>query len=174
MATRLDAALLRLDHALLDRVELVVIPLQLGERARRVLLALLVAGVALATLAPSVPPSVPVRVVEVPGRGWVDAESVPGLPASVVDGARLEWRVQGPQAEPAPETGDSPPGALAAGARVSLNRASTAELEALPGIGPALAARIVAGRPYHATRDLDRVKGIGPKALIRLENLVEP
>ncbi len=174
MATRLDAALLRLDHTLLDRVELVVIPMQLGERARRVLLALLVATVALATLAPSAPPPIPSRVVEVPGRGWVDAGTVPGLPPSVADGARLEWRVQGQEAEPAPETTVAPPGALAAGARVSLNRASAAELEALPGIGPALAARIVAGRPYRAANDLDRVKGIGPKALERLEKLVEP
>jgi DNA uptake protein ComE-like DNA-binding protein len=31
----------------------------------------------------------------------------------------------------------------------------------LPGIGPALARRIIAGRPYRSVDDLLRIKGIG-------------
>lgn len=57
-------------------------------------------------------------------------------------------------------------------ARVNLNTASQAEIESLPGIGPALAQRIVEGRPYSSLEDLDRVKGIGPKLLERLRPLV--
>ncbi|PTA67831.1 ComEA family DNA-binding protein [Deinococcus arcticus] len=56
--------------------------------------------------------------------------------------------------------------------RVNLNTASTEQLEALPRVGPALAARIVAGRPYRSLADLDRVKGIGPSALQTLRGLV--
>jgi len=52
---------------------------------------------------------------------------------------------------------------------VDVNRASAAELESLPRIGPVLAGRIVEGRPYGRLDDLDEVKGIGPKTLARLE-----
>jgi hypothetical protein len=48
---------------------------------------------------------------------------------------------------------------------VDLNAASLAELESLPGIGPALAEAIVAGRPYAAVDELLRVPGIGPARL---------
>ncbi|GGL16191.1 ComEA family DNA-binding protein [Deinococcus radiotolerans] len=56
--------------------------------------------------------------------------------------------------------------------RVNLNTATPEQLEALPKVGPALAARIVAGRPYRSVADLDRVKGVGPAALKALEPLV--
>lgn len=56
--------------------------------------------------------------------------------------------------------------------RLNLNSASVEQLEALPKIGPALAARIVAGRPYRSLADLDRVSGIGPSTLSALTPLV--
>ncbi len=60
--------------------------------------------------------------------------------------------------------------------RLDLNRASAAELQALPGIGPALAGRIVehrarAGR-LRSVDDLLDVSGIGPVTLERLRPLV--
>jgi competence protein ComEA len=61
---------------------------------------------------------------------------------------------------------------LALGRAVDLNGASAADLEALPRIGPALAARIVADRVRRGRfPDVDalvRVRGIGPKLLARL------
>ena len=61
----------------------------------------------------------------------------------------------------------------AAGARLDLNRASAAELDALPGIGPVLAARIVEHRrrhgPFRRADDLLAVPGIGPALFARLE-----
>lgn len=53
-------------------------------------------------------------------------------------------------------------------ARVSVNDAPPIRLERLPGIGPALAQRIVAARPFARVDDLLRVRGIGPVTLERL------
>ena len=66
--------------------------------------------------------------------------------------------------------------ASAAGGVVDLNSASAGELEALPGVGPALARRIVEWRAanggFRAADDLDRVPGIGPAMLARLRDRV--
>lgn len=65
------------------------------------------------------------------------------------------------------------PGTATAGAgRLDLNTATAQDLEALPGIGPVLAGRIVAYRaahgPFQRVEDLLQVEGIGPKLLDRL------
>lgn len=66
---------------------------------------------------------------------------------------------------PAPELGPPVPVAVRT---VDVNRASADELASLDGIGPHLAARIIAGRPYARVDDLIRVKGIGAKRLAAL------
>jgi competence protein ComEA len=58
---------------------------------------------------------------------------------------------------------------------IDLNTATAEELDKLPGIGPVLAARIVAERdrrPFMKVDDLRRVSGIGPKKLEGLRPLV--
>jgi competence protein ComEA len=59
---------------------------------------------------------------------------------------------------------------------VPVNSATAVELEALPGIGPALAVRIVAWRtengPFRDLAALDSVPGIGPALLQRLRPLL--
>jgi competence ComEA-like helix-hairpin-helix protein len=57
--------------------------------------------------------------------------------------------------------------------KVELNSASFEELQTLPGIGPKLAERIVAHRPYKTVADLDRVPAIGAKTIERLRPLVQ-
>ena len=48
---------------------------------------------------------------------------------------------------------------------LDLNTATERELQSIKGIGPVLAKRIIAGRPYKTVDDLLKVKGIGPKRL---------
>ena len=60
---------------------------------------------------------------------------------------------------------------------IDLNSASLAEIELLPEIGPALAARIIESRdkdgPFRSAKDLDRVRGIGKGTIDRVSPLVE-
>ncbi len=63
--------------------------------------------------------------------------------------------------------------ASTAGSLVNLNSATQAELESLPGVGPAIAAKIIASReeegPFTRKEDLKRVSGIGDKKYNALE-----
>ncbi|GAB2516027.1 helix-hairpin-helix domain-containing protein [Paramicrobacterium agarici] len=60
--------------------------------------------------------------------------------------------------------------------RVNLNTATSEELEALPRIGPSLAARIIAWREenggFRSVDDLRNVSGIGEKTFASLKDLV--
>ncbi len=56
--------------------------------------------------------------------------------------------------------------------RIEVNTATEVQLNALPGFGPALAARIASDRasrgPFESIKDLARVHGIGPKLIERI------
>lgn len=58
------------------------------------------------------------------------------------------------------------------GGRININTASLQELDTLPGVGPAMAQRIVDGRPYSAIEDLMRVKGIGQATFDKLKDRI--
>jgi Helix-hairpin-helix motif len=57
------------------------------------------------------------------------------------------------------------------GAKVDLNTASEAELESLPGVGPATAKKIIAGRPYTSEADLSKA-GVTRKTIAGLNGKV--
>lgn len=69
---------------------------------------------------------------------------------------------------------ESLPGAsqMALGRKIDLNTATAADLEAMPGIGPKMAERIVQDRsdkgPYVSLESLMRVKGIKEKKLAQM------
>jgi competence protein ComEA len=60
--------------------------------------------------------------------------------------------------------------------QVNVNTATAAQLQLLPRVGPALAARIIefrtANGPFKAPEELVRVKGIGEKSFLLLEPYV--
>ena len=56
---------------------------------------------------------------------------------------------------------------------LNLNTANSAELTTLPGVGPAIAARIVAARPFTDTSELQAIEGIGAALFARLTSLVD-
>jgi competence protein ComEA len=98
-----------------------------------------------------------------------DAASV-NLAAVVTDGQQIVVGVPGGAGMAAP----AGPGS-AAGTPVNLNTASVAELDALPGVGPVLAQRIVDHReqgPFTSVDELDDVPGIGPARAAELADLV--
>ena len=61
---------------------------------------------------------------------------------------------------------------------LEMDRATEADWERLPGIGPSLAARIVADRaergPFQTPEGLLRVRGIGPRTLDRIRPYLAP
>ena len=63
-----------------------------------------------------------------------------------------------------------------AGGKININTATAAELEALPGIGPVLAQRIVdyrkANGPFAAIEDIKNVSGIGEGIFEEIKELV--
>jgi competence protein ComEA len=135
---------------------------------------------------PAVPTSVTVHVV-----GAVARPGVYALPAGArcADAVAAAGGLLGPADQSAvnlarvvadgeqivvPVVGEAPAGgALGAG---GLNTATVADLDTLPGVGPATAAKIVADReengPFRTPEDLMRVPGIGAKRFDVLKGLV--
>ncbi len=58
-------------------------------------------------------------------------------------------------------------------ARVNVNLATAEDLAQVPRLGPALAARLIAARPFASLDDLQRVTGIGARSLARLRPYLE-
>jgi len=97
------------------------------------------------------------------------------LAAVVGDGIKVYVPSVGEVVPPSLTVPVSPVGGQPAGP-IDVNVASPAELESLPGVGPATAAAIVTERerngPFLDVEDLDRVPGIGPAKLDALRGLV--
>ncbi|MDO8915346.1 MAG: ComEA family DNA-binding protein [Coriobacteriia bacterium] len=97
------------------------------------------------------------------------------LARQVADGEQLVVPVQG-AAQISPAGGSTGAGATPTGGSVDLNTASATELDTLPGVGPATAAKIIADRtangPFRSIEDLMRVPGIGPTRFESLKGLV--
>ena len=97
------------------------------------------------------------------------------LAAPVADGEQVVVPGRGAAgvaASSAPAAGSSP------SAPLDLNTATAEQLDALPGIGPVTAQKILDYRqahgPFHAVAELEGVPGIGPGRLAQLKGLVIP
>jgi competence protein ComEA len=129
-------------------------------------------------------------VTSIGGMAW----SLSGnrKPVTVTHADRIAARSADPLREASPPTTVSTPPAPAAAPEpeaptitvpaapathlVNLNTATQGELELLPGIGPAMAKRILEYRTQHgkftSVDQLDAVKGIGAKTMAKLRPLV--
>ena len=105
------------------------------------------------------------------------AESFEGSKAEIVS-ASGSSTVVSPSAVSLLSEQQSTPAALKRSHRelLNLNRATEQELDALPGIGPQLAERIMEYRrsigAFHSSEELRAVKGIGKKKYERIRSLV--
>lgn len=118
------------------------------------------------------PPSVAPAVARPPGR-VEPAEPPKAAAAPIVEPAPAEPVAAEPERPPESAATRPAPGPLI----ININTAGAAELELLPGIGPALAKRIIDHRAKHGRfrriDDLDAVSGIGPKTMERLRPLIK-
>jgi competence protein ComEA len=120
------------------------------------------------------------------------------LAAPLVDGIQVLVPARVPVARGSPGGGDSVPESSGAGSgsdlgfgsgpgsetvgpagrKVSLASATAEELDALPGVGPVTAQKILEYRsehgPFRSVDDLDAVPGIGPTRIEQLRDLVTP
>jgi competence protein ComEA len=121
-----------------------------------------------------------IDAIEAAGGGAPDADlNRLNLAAKVADGQRVLVQRVG---EAAPAGSASPGGSGSVGgsadpsALVSLNSATQAELEALPGIGPSLAGAIITERErrggFRSVNELRDVRGIGEKRFADLKDKV--
>ena len=90
----------------------------------------------------------------------------------ISDGMKIYIPVKGDQAPAAVvQTG----GGLVAGIsseQVSINSATQAELEALPGIGPVTAAKIISARPFQKVEDLLNQKLVSKSVFEKIKGMV--
>lgn len=116
------------------------------------------------------------------GRPYATFEDVAkaGVPVRTLEAIRPLVTVSSPAAPKAkamPKESEKAkaaltPSAPTSGAKVRLNTATSAQLQELPGVGPALAAAIIAGRPFRSVNDLEQVKGLGEAKINTLRPLV--
>lgn len=133
------------------------------------------------------------RLIEVHVAGWVNSPGVVSVTegsivadaidlagglrlGAVVDMINLASPVRSGDQIIVPGPNQSVGNGAGDGGLIALNRATASDLQALPGVGPVLAERIVAYReangPFSVVEDLLQVPGIGEAKLASIRDLV--
>ena len=125
-----------------------------------------------AAASPSLPPS-PASPVSRPAA---DRSAMANQPSPTVGPSSIPVSAPVMPLEALPSTRNVDAGSPDLSRRVDLNHATASDLEALPGIGPKLAQRVIEHRaahgPFKRVEDLRQVKGIGHKKFDRLRSYV--
>ena len=99
------------------------------------------------------------------------------LAAPVADGQQVLVPARGAASAAAEGSGGAAAGVALPGGRVHLNSATLEQLDALPGVGPVTAQKIIDYRTkkgaFSSVDELDAVPGIGPARLEQLRDLVD-
>jgi competence protein ComEA len=109
--------------------------------------------------------------------GKADLELV-NLAAPVADGQQVVVPRRAPPAPAGAAEAGTPGGPAAAAGPVHLNTATLEQLDALPGVGPVTAQKILDFRQeqgaFSSVDDLDAIPGIGPARLEQLRKVAAP
>ncbi len=90
------------------------------------------------------------------------------LAQKLVDGGKIYIPQEGEQTTVA----NVPSQVAGVNTKVNINSASQAEIEALPGIGPVTAAKIISGRQYQSIEELTSKKVVGNAVFEKIKDLV--
>jgi len=98
-------------------------------------------------------PEIKFREPTIPATTWTFEESV------AVGGSTRR--------EKSPAEASTPQG----NRKININSATKEELQTIRGIGPALATRIIGGRPYAKLPDVKNIKGVGPEKYVEIQKV---
>ena len=113
-----------------------------------------------------------------PYAGYEDVAKVKGIGPAKLDSLKGHLKFGKPAgARGEKAAGETPrekaaEARVAAGAKVNINKASKAELDALPGIGPVKAQAILDARPFTAIEDVMKVKGIKEGEFAKIKDVI--
>lgn len=123
-------------------------------------------------LIPGVGPAAAERIAQArPFQTLEDVMEVKGIGPSTFNKMKPYMTLEGDAVQPLGGVGEA-----VEGGKLNINTATEAELDALPGVGPATARRIVEYRnqhgPFQKIDDLNEVKGIGEGTIRKLAPLI--
>ena len=127
---------------------------------------------------PGVGPVTVKKIVD--GRPYksIDGLAKAGVPARTIEGIKTLVTVAPPKEMPAKSKATAKKTMEKAETKarpkiihkVNINADDSDTLQELPGVGPALAKAIIAGRPYAKVDDLERISGFGPSKIAGLKD----